>query len=115
QAERARLVLEHREHQGDRRERLLTARQELHALEPLARRLGDDLDAALERIVFVEERQSGAAAAEQRAEHVLEIVIDRREGLDEARARGLVDALDRLARLGDGVDQVLPLRREEQM
>jgi hypothetical protein len=39
QAERARLVLEHAEHQRDRGQRLLAAREQLHALQPLARRL----------------------------------------------------------------------------
>ena len=63
QAERARLVLEQPEHQRDRRERLLAAGEQLHALQALARRLRDDLDAALERVVLVEQRQAGAAAA----------------------------------------------------
>ena len=76
QAERARLVFEDREHQRDRRERLLAARQQLNALQPLARRRGDDVDAALERIVLVEQREAGAAAAEQRAERRLEVRLD---------------------------------------
>ena len=74
QAERARAVLEDREHQRHRGQRLLAARQQLHALQPLARRLGDDVDAALELIVLVEQRQAGAAAAEQRRERLLEVL-----------------------------------------
>ena len=42
-----------------------------------------------------------------------EVLVDRRERLREALARGLVDALDRLAGLRDRVDQVLALRGEE--
>ena len=49
--------LKMREHQRDRGERLLAARQQLHALQALAGRLRDDLDAALERIVLVEQRR----------------------------------------------------------
>ena len=74
---------------------------------------GDDLDAALERIVLVEQRQAGAAAAEQRAERLLEVAVDGGERLGEALPRGLVDALDRLAGLRDRVDEVLALRGQE--
>src|SRR5918996_2283966 len=58
QTERTRLVFEHREHQRDGRQRLLAAGQQLNALESLPRRLRDDLDAALERIGFVEQRET---------------------------------------------------------
>src|SRR5205085_4982140 len=85
----------------------------LHALQALARRLRDDLDPALERIVLVEQREAGAAAAEQRAERLLEVGVDRRERLAEALARRLVDAPDRFARLRDRLDQILALRRQE--
>jgi hypothetical protein len=115
QAERARLVLEESEHQGDGGERLLAARQQLDALQPLARRLGDDLDAALERIALVEQRQAGAAAAEQRAEGFLKIPVDGGKRLGEAMPRRLVDPLDRLRGLGDRVDEVLALRGQERM
>src|SRR5262245_7961227 len=71
EAERARLVLEHAEHQRDGGQCLLAAGQQLDALQALPRRLRDDLDAALERIVFVEQREAGAAAAEQGAERLL--------------------------------------------
>ena len=93
------LYLKMREHQRDRRQRLLAARQQLHALQALAGRLRDDLDAALERIVLVEQRQAGAAAAEQRAERLLEVAVDRARTPRAKRcARRLVDPLDRLAR-----------------
>src|SRR5204863_9985295 len=109
------LVPEQAEHQRNRRQRLFPAGQQLYALQPLAGRLGDDLDAALERIGLVEQRQAGAAAAEQRAEGLLEIAIDGRERLGEPLARRFVDALDRFAGLRDRVDEVLPLRAQEGM
>jgi len=80
-----------------------------------AGRLRDDLDPALERIVFVEQRQAGAATTEQRAEHVLEVAIDGAERLIESLAGRLVDAGDRLARLRDRIDQVLALCGEKRM
>src|SRR5712692_3915881 len=113
EAERARLVLEEAEHERDGGERLLAARQELDVLEPFPRWLRDDLDPALERIVLVEQREAGAAAAEERAEGCLEVQVDRRERVGKAPARRLVDALDRFTGLRDRVDQVLALRREE--
>src|SRR6185369_4326508 len=115
QAERARLEAEHAEHQGDRRERLLATRQQLHALQALPGRLGDDLDAALERIVLVEQREPGAPAPEQRAERLLEVPVDGRERLAEALAGRLVDPLDRLSRLRDRFGQVLALSGQEGM
>src|SRR5262249_52335207 len=115
QAERAWLEAEHAEHQGNRRQRLLATRQELHALQALSRRLGDDLDAALERIVLVEQREPGASTAEQRAERLLEVPVDGGERLAETLAGGLVDPLDRLGGLRDRFDQVLPLSGQESM
>src|SRR5262245_26010973 len=83
QAEGARLVLEEAKHQRNRRERLLAAGKQLNALQPLARRLRDNLDAAFERIVLVEEGQAGAAAAEQRGKRFLEASVDGLERLVE--------------------------------
>jgi hypothetical protein len=91
----------------------LAAREQLDALQPLARRLRDDLDAAFERIVLVEQRQAGAAAAEQRAERRLEVAVDRGERLGEALQRRLVDALQSLRWSERWIDQVLRSRRQE--
>ena len=108
-------VLEQAEHQRDGGQRLLAAREQLDALQALARRLGNDLDAALERIGFVEQRQAGASAAEQRAEGRLEVPVDGGKGLGKALPRRLVDALDRFAGLRDRIDEVLALRGQERM
>ena len=67
QAERARPVLEDAEHQRHRRQRLLAAREQLHVLQPLARRLRDDVDAALERGRSRRADEPRTAAAEERA------------------------------------------------
>ena len=113
QAERAGLVLEEREHQRDRGQRLLAAGEQLDALQALARRLRDDLDAALDRVVLVEQGQPGASAAEERAEDLLEVTVDGGERLGEPLPGRFVDALDGLGGLGNRVDQVLALRRQE--
>src|SRR5262245_31671990 len=84
EAERARLVFEHAEHQRNGGQRLLPAGEQLYALKALARRLRDDLDPALQRIALVEQRQAGAAAAEQCAESLLEIPVDGGERFVEA-------------------------------
>src|SRR5438094_903423 len=113
EAEGARLVLEHAEHQRDGGQRLLAAREQLDALQPLAGWLRDDLDAALERIGFVEQRQPGAAATEQRAERLLKIAIDGEERFRETLTRRFVDPPDRFARLRDRFDEIVALRRQE--
>ena len=64
-------------------------------------------------IVLVEQRDAGAAAAEQRREGLLEVGVDGGERVAEARVRGLVDALDGFVGLRDRVDQVLALRGQE--
>ena len=87
----------------------------MDALQPLARRLGDDLDAALERIGLVEQRQAGAAAAEERAEKILEVAVDRSEGLGKPLSGGLVDALDGFGGLGNRVDEILALGGQKGM
>src|SRR5262245_20505835 len=115
QAERARLVLEHAEHQRDGGQRLLAAREQLDALKALAGRLGDDLDPALERIGLVEQRQAGAAAAEERAEGFLKVAVDRGERLVEAVAPRLSDASYPSGRLHDRLDEILALFGDERM
>src|SRR5437899_13045650 len=65
QAEGTRLVFEEAEHQRDGRQRLLTARQQLNALQTLAWRLGDNFDPAFERLIFVEQREPGTATAKE--------------------------------------------------
>ena len=113
QAERARLELEDREHQGHGGQRLLASRQKLNALQALAGRLGDDVDAALQQIGLVEQDEPRPAAAEQGGEGLLKMGVDGVERLAEPLARRPVDP-------GDGVDggvdrlhQILPLRGQE--
>jgi hypothetical protein len=58
----------------------LPAGQEADPLQLGAGRLGDDLDAALEDVVPLDELDVGAAAAEERLEGVLEVLADLLEG-----------------------------------
>src|SRR5262249_31786959 len=115
QAERARAVLEDGEHQRHRGEGLLAARKELNALQALARRRGDDVDAALERVAFVEWYQAGLAVAVERGERPGEVLVDDGERLLEALPRRLVDLADRLVGRRNRVDEVLALRGQERV
>ena len=72
---------------------------------------GVDVDLALERIVRVGEAQLALAAAEQGLEHLLEVALDRGEGLEEHGARGAVDLPDRLEQRLPGAHQVVALGR----
>ena len=70
----------------DRGERLLAAGEQVHALQLLARRLGEDLDALLALALGGGEDQAGAAAVEEPREHLLELLVHAVEGLLEALA-----------------------------
>src|SRR6185436_15853454 len=94
-AERRRIDEEQREDQADGDQRLLAARQQGDAVEALARRTNDDLDAGLQQIVLVGEHELALTAAEQARENLLERLVGARERLGEARARGAVELLDR--------------------
>ena len=75
--------------------------EQVHVLQLLARRLGDDLDARLEDVLVAGQRQVRAAALEHLREHRLEHLVDGVEGLAEALAAGAVDARDRAAQALD--------------
>ena len=94
-AERARLILEDADQQGQRGQRLLAAGEQQHVLQLLARRRGDDVDAAFGAVFFVGEAHEGVSAAEQLAEGGLEVLVDACEGLFELLPRDCVDFLDR--------------------
>src|SRR5207253_10701522 len=96
-------------------ERLLAAREQVHADELLSRRLGDDLHARLGgRIGWIlDELQLGVAAAEQPREDLLETLVDQRERLAESLLAGPIDALDCRPQLAQRILQVLLLPGEE--
>src|SRR4029079_13134061 len=106
---------EDREEQRDGREGLLAARQEHQALQALARRLDVDLQTAVEGILVLHEADVAASAAEEQGERLVEVGADGFEGLDEALARGPVDAADRLLEGLDRVGEVLLLLLEERV
>ena len=75
---------------------------------------GDDLDAAFERVVFVDEDEVGLAAlAEEFLEGAAEVVADLDEGFDEAFFGFVVDALDDAEEFGFGVGEVVVFALEE--
>src|SRR4029453_11980335 len=77
------------------------------------RGLRHDLDAGLEHILVLGQREPRLPAPEQAREVLLEARADGLEGLAEALAAGAVDALDRVAELGDAGFEVRLLLREE--
>ena len=65
------------------------------------------------QVLLVGEPHLAGAAAEQRLEDFAEIRVDGFEGLGEFLARNLVDFLNGLLGVADGIDQVLALRAQE--
>ena len=76
-------------------------------------RRGHDFEAALGLIFSISQTQEGLPAVEEAREDVGEVLVDAREGLVELGARDLIDLLDGLLRVLDGLDQVVALRFEE--
>ena len=113
EAEGRRPVAEEGEQEGQAGQRFLAAREQDEVLDALARRLGDDLDAALEGIVRLEELDLGVAALEERGEEVSEVLVDLLQGLEELVLALLVDLADGLDGRGDGVAEVLALLGQE--
>src|SRR5262249_17519052 len=103
EAERRGLVAEDREEERDGGERLLPSREEHMALQAVAGRLDVDLQAAVERVLVLHQPDVAPPTAEEQRERLVEVVADRLEGLDEALARGAVDAADGLL---EGLDRV---------
>ena len=67
------------------------AGEERNALGLFTRRLGRDLDPAIEWVILVHQREISPAAAKQFREHFAKIRPDLREGLGEQSLRGAVD------------------------
>ena len=89
-AERRRFGLEYRKHQCDRCHRLFAARHQIDILQLLARRLRNDLNTCLQRIIFVVEPQLRLTAAEQFLEDLFKMQDDLIEILFKLDAYGLV-------------------------
>jgi hypothetical protein len=111
-AERRRIELEHREHQGDRGQRLLAAGKQVDGAVLLAGRLRHDLDAGVEDL-FAGQDQPGLAAAEELREEDAELAVHVVVGILQLLARLAVDAADGVFQRVDGLGQVLGLAVEE--
>ena len=72
-----------------------------------------DVDAGIGQVGFVGQAHLASAAAEQRLEGLTEILVDALEGFGEFLARNHVDVRDRLLRIADGIQQILPLHAQE--
>ena len=97
---------------GKRGQRLLAAGKQGQGLRLLARRLGDELEAGLERIIGFDQLQFGLAALEQSREQVLEMPINDLERGEEALAPLLVQGMDRAAQALDRLGQIVALGDE---
>ncbi len=112
QAEGARLVLEDRKDQRDRRQRLFAAAHQLEGAEALAWWLGDDVDTRFEDVVRVGQPELGLSSAEEHGVDALEALVDPSERLAEHRPALAVHLADRLVELGERVLEVAALAGE---
>ena len=84
-------------------------------LQLLARRLRYDVDAAIQRIVLVDQRKIRAPAAEQLRKHLAEVHPHLRERLGEELLRRLVDSRDHVEQLLARGGEIVVLRLEKTM
>ena len=110
-ADRRRIGQEQSEDQGDGGQRLLAARQQGQRRQPLARRLGHDLQPGLERIVALDQLEMRLAAVEQGREQAAEMAVDLLIGFEQPDAAFAVEAADRAAQAVDRLGQFLALPR----
>ena len=78
-ADRGRICQENRENQGESGQSLFAARQQRERLQPLARRLRQDLEPCFQRVVRFRQLQLGGTAAEQDLEQLAKMPVDRSE------------------------------------
>src|SRR5262249_50568622 len=112
-AEGGGLVAEDRDEERDRRQRLLSSREEQDRLIPLAGGMRDDLDSRFEEVRFVEEPHFGGAPLEQTREYAFEVLVDCGERVAESLGGSRVDLPDRLLQLGDRPEEIVALGRQE--
>ncbi len=74
---------------------------------------GYDVEAAFGLVLFIREPQECLPAIEEPRKDLREVLVDARKCFVEFLARNLVDLLDRLLRVLDGIDEILALRFEE--
>src|SRR5262249_24324281 len=112
-AERTRLHLINREEQRNRSHCLLAARQQRDGLELLSRRTRNDVDSALQDVVFVHQNQVRFAAAKDLGEHGSKILSDLLERCSKHFTCLNVDPVDDVEQLRFGLNEVVVLFAEE--
>ena len=108
-AERRGLQFQHREQNRNGGQRAFAAGEQRQELQFLSRRLGVDLDAAVQRVVRIHQLQFRMAAAEQPRERLGEVPLHLREVLDECRTHLNQQPLDEFAQVHFRALQVLLL------
>lgn len=109
-ADRRRVGEEDGKDQRQRGQRLLTARQQCDRLRLLARRLGDDVEAGIERIIGIDQGQFGLAATKKLGKQFLELFVHPIKGFQELHPAFAVERRDGTAQLGDRFGDIVALQ-----
>ena len=83
------------------------------ALQLFARRLGDDLDSAVERIVFIHQRQVGASAAEEFGKHFRKVDPHLGKGFGKQFLGRRIDLRDHVEQFAARIGEIVVLGFEE--
>src|SRR5262249_3546383 len=112
-AERTRAHHVDSKQQRDGRHCAFTAAQERDALQLFPRRLGDDLDATVERIVLIQQRQIRAPAAAQLGKHFTEIHPNLLKRVGKQFSCSGINARDDVKQLASRIREIRVLRFEK--
>ena len=107
--ERAGSIMEYCNKKGECRQSLLTAGEQQHALQALARRLGDNVDAAFQHIPLVQKAQIALPSLEQHLKDIDEILPDPCERLLKLLDGSSVYLRNCFLRVGNRLFNVGPL------
>ena len=102
-------IAEDGDEQRERGERFFAAGEKQNILQALARRLRDDVNAAVARAIGLAEAHLAVAAAEKRLERDGELRVDEGEGVLEFLARDFVEFVNGELRILDGLHEIVAL------
>src|SRR5262249_11488372 len=112
-AERTRLVSKQRNQQRKRCQRLFSTREQQHILKLLPGRLRNDFYSGIYFFGAFEQSKFAVSSAEETDEGLLEARVDGLKGFLELSAADGIDFVDRLGRVANGIEQVLPLSAQK--
>ncbi len=107
------LVTEYGQQEGNGGQGLFAAGEQQHVLQQFPRRLGNDFDSSVERILRVQQFHFAPSPAEQLPEAFPEVQVHGFEGFQKLLTGDLIDLADGGTGILDGIEEILTLPGKE--